>query len=342
MRPRRVERRPVLTTPQGLVRVAPLSDDGPLPALVSPVVTGVDLLAWARDASGYVDELLLEHRALLFRGFLGEGELTETLFADFAEATSSTGMLPYQDRSTPRERVAGSVYTSTVYPANRSIEQHNEGTYWRVWPMRLYFGAQRVAESGGATPIADVRRVLGRLSPGTRGAFEDLGFMLVRNFNDGFGLPWQETFQTDDREEASRYCLENDIHFEWRSGDRLRTEQIRPAIRVHPRTGEPVWFNHAAFFHASAHAPEIRAALTAEVGEDGLPWLTYFGNGAPIPPQMVAEIRAAYRAETTSFTWQPGDIMLLDNMTVSHGREAYEGDRLLLVAMTEPQEGTPA
>jgi alpha-ketoglutarate-dependent taurine dioxygenase len=342
MRPRRVARRPVATTPEGLVRVEPLSETEALPTLVSPAVSGVDLLAWATEARRYVDDLLLEHRALLFRHFLREGELSDTLFADFAEATSSGVMLPYQDRSTPRERVAGSVYTSTVYPANRTIEQHNEGTYWRRWPTKLYFGAQRVPLSGGATPIADVRRVLQRLSPATRREFADLGFMLVRNFNDGFGLPWQEAFQTSDRAEVERYCNENDIRFEWRSGDRLRTEQVRPAIRVHPRTGEQVWFNHAAFFHASAHSPEIRAALTAELGEDGLPWLTYFGNGAAIPPEMIAEIQAAYRAETRSFPWQPGDIMLLDNMTISHGREAFEGDRLTLVAMTEPQGDAPA
>jgi alpha-ketoglutarate-dependent taurine dioxygenase len=325
-----------------LVGVEPLLDGGSLPAVVSPVVAGVDLLAWASGAAAYVDELLLEHRALLFRGFLREDELSNTLFADFAEATSRGAMLQYQDRTTPRERIAGSVYSSTVYPANRTIEQHNEGTYWSRWPLKVYFGSLRVPVSGGATPIADVRRVLQRLSPATRRDFEELGFMLVRNFNDGFGLPWQESFQTDDRTEVSRYCAENDIRFEWRSGDRLRTEQVRPAIRVHPRTGEPVWFNHAAFFHASAHPPEIHAALTAELGEDGLPWLTYFGNGAAIPPEMVAEIRAAYRAETRSFPWRPGDIMLLDNMTISHGREAFEGDRLTLVAMTETQEGTPA
>ena len=341
-RPRRVPRRPVRTTPEGLVRVGPLLEGDPLPTVVSPVVSGVDLLAWAKDAARHIDDLLLEHRALLFRGFMREGELSDTLFADFADATSSGGMLPYRDRSTPRERVAGSVYTSTVYPADRTIEQHNEGSYWRQWPMKVYFGALRVPRLGGATPIADVRRVLRRLSPDTRLAFEEHGFMLVRNFNDGFGLPWQESFQTDDPAEVGRYCEANDIRFEWRGGDRLRTEQVRPAIHVHPRTGEQLWFNHAAFFHATAHSPEIHAALTAELGEDGLPWLTYFGNGEAIPPEMITEIRAAYRAETRSFPWQSGDILLLDNMTISHGREAFEGDRLTLVAMTEPQEGPPA
>ena len=31
--------------------------------------------------------------------------------------------------------------------------------------------------------------------------------------------------------------------------------------------------------------------------------------------------------------WQPGDILILDNILTAHGRNAYTGDRQLLVAM---------
>jgi alpha-ketoglutarate-dependent taurine dioxygenase len=183
-----------------------------------------------------------------------------------------------------------------------------------------------------------VGRVLERLSAATRERFAERGFMLVRNFNDGFGLPWQEVFQTDDRAEVERYCRDNDIELEWREGDRLRTRQVRPAIRRHPKTGRQVWFNHAAFFHLTTYPEDVREALLAEVGLDGLPYNTFFGDGSEIPPEVAAEIRAAYEAETAAFPWREGDVLLLDNMSVAHGREPYTGERLVAAAMHEPWE----
>jgi alpha-ketoglutarate-dependent taurine dioxygenase len=115
----------------------------------------------------------------------------------------------------------------------------------------------------------------------------------------------------------------------------LRTRQIRPAIRVHPVSGRPVWFNHGAFFHITSLEPEVQEALLVSYTEEGLPYNTYFGDGSPIDPKVVAHIREAYAAEKRIFQWQPGDVMLLDNMTVAHAREPYVGERHVIVAMTE-------
>jgi alpha-ketoglutarate-dependent taurine dioxygenase len=34
--------------------------------------------------------------------------------------------------------------------------------------------------------------------------------------------------------------------------------------------------------------------------------------------------------------WEAGDILLLDNMLVAHGRRAFTGPRQIVVAMAEP------
>jgi hypothetical protein len=36
------------------------------------------------------------------------------------------------------------------------------------------------------------------------------------------------------------------------------------------------------------------------------------------------------------FPWQRGDILMLDNMLASHGREPFAGPRKVIVAMAEP------
>ena len=122
--------------------------------------------------------------------------------------------------------------------------------------------------TGGETPMADVNRVHDSIDPAIREEFGRRRWQLVRNFNDGFGLPWQEVFQTEDRAEVEAFCAQNRIDLEWKADGRLRTRQIRPAVRVHPETGLPLWFNHAAFYHISSRPAHVREPLLSEFGED--------------------------------------------------------------------------
>jgi alpha-ketoglutarate-dependent taurine dioxygenase len=152
--------------------------------------------------------------------------------------------------------------------------------------------------------------------------------MLVRNYNDGFGLPWQEVFQTDDKAKVEAYCQENSIEFTWKEDSRLQTRQIRQAVHYHPQTKEPFWFNHAAFFH--------HTNLLSEFNEHELPYNTYYGDGSVIPPAIIEHINQAYDEEKVIFSWQEGEILMLDNMSIAHGRESYKGERQVLLAMSDP------
>ena len=123
---------------------------------------------------------------------------------------------------------------------------------------------------------------------------------------------------------------------EWTGPDRLRTRQVRPAIRVHPYTGEQIWFNHMLFFHITSLPPQVRDTILLGVNEDSLPFNTYYGDGFPVEPEVLEEVRAAYSAETIAFPWQQGDILMVDNMLVAHGRQPFTGQRKIMVAMAEP------
>lgn len=328
----RYQRRPVSRDPLELVRLSPL-DGCRLPALVEPVVAGLDLMSWAESARDATDVLLARHKALLFRGFAGQH--ADRLGALVA-ATSQGPPMEYVDRTTPRTRLADGIYSSTIYPARHRIEQHSEGTYWTRWPGKLYFACAVAPPSGGETPLTDNEAVLARLPPALRQSFATKGFTLKRNFNKGFGLSWQDSFQTGDRRAVEDYCRGHDIAFEWRPDGGLATRQTRPAIRRNPRTGSPVWFSHAAFFHASSYDREVMAGLVEACGADELPYDTCFGDGTPIPFEAVETIRSAIDAETDLFQWREGDMLIVDNMAVGHGRMPFAGDRRILVAMAEP------
>lgn len=328
----RYRRRPIPRDPLGLIRVS-LIDGRRLPVLVEPALPGLDFIPWAETARDAIDTLLARHKALLFRGFAGQ---SADRFAALVAATSESAPLEYVDRTTPRTRLADGVYSSTIYPARHTIEQHSEGTYWLTWPGKLYFACAIAATRGGETPLTDNVAALDRLPPALREAFAAKGFTLKRNFNKGFGLTWQEAFQTEDRAAVAAWCRGHGIEFAWRAGETLATRQTRPAIRRNPRTGAAVWFSHAAFFHASAFEREVMEGLIDACGPDELPYDTCFGDGSPIPADAVETIRTALAAETDRFSWQEGDMLIVDNMAVGHGRAPYEGERQVLVAMTEP------
>lgn len=89
------------------------------------------------------------------------------------------------------------------------------------------------------------------------------------------------------------------------------------------------------FFNVSTLDPGVARALLS-MGKENLPNNTYYGDGAELEPEVLDELRAAYEAETVALPWQEGDIMMLDNMLVAHGREAYKPPRQIVVGMAEP------
>jgi len=160
--------------------------------------------------------------------------------------------------------------------------------------------------------------------------------MYVRNFGGAFGLQWQDVFQTSDRNEMESYCRLVGIDFEWVDDQHLRTRQVRPAMALHPQTGEPIWFNHATVLHVSTVRPGLQGMLRKMCSEENLPNNTYYGDGTPIEPEAMDILRAAYHAETMTFPWQERDILLVDNLLTAHGREPFTGKRNVVVGMAEP------
>ena len=321
-----VRRQPVPLSSADWVR--PADGTGRLPIEVRPA-TEVDLAEWARDHAGTVTGWLDEHGAVLFRGCA----IGFDRFAAAATALAGSAV-PYRERSTPRTELAPGVYSSTEYPADQPIPLHNENSYQHVFPSRLVFCCLCPAERGGATPLADCRRVLARIDPAIVAAFRRRRIRYLRNYTEGVGLSWQEAFQQTDRDAVLGYCRQAGITAEWRPHGGLRTWQVRPAVAVHPRTGQEVWFNHAGLFHVSSLAPAVRAALLEQFDEPDLPTNVYYGDGAPIEPDVLAEIGAAYAAEAVAEPWQEGDLLLLDNLLVAHGREPFTGPRRVVVSMT--------
>lgn len=325
-----LRRRPLRVSGKSLVVFEPLGGPAARPAIVRPMVPGLSAADWAGANRESLDEALMDHGALLLRGFAK----TDVQGFEAFVAASSGPLLEYDNRSTPRSRVAGRVFTSTEYPADQTIPQHNEMSYADSWPRRVCFCCITAAEAGGETPIADSARVLARIPAKVRARFERHGVMYVRNYRQGLDLPWQDVFQTEEPIAVDSYCREHGIRAEWLPDRRLRTRQVSQATVVHPGTGKAVWFNQAHLFHICALPPDVRGELQRDFAEEDLPRSAVYGDGTPIEPEALEVVRAAYAEEEIVFAWEEGDILLLDNLLMSHGRRPFSGSRRIVVGMT--------
>ncbi len=209
--PDRYDRKPFSPVHAGRGRVPDLradaspSDDG------RPGGSAADRLTGARPE---IRARLREHGAVLLRGFGDDG------VDGFERTVRAIGGEPltYAERSSPRSTIKGQVYTSTDYPPSEEIFLHNENSYQATWPLTLFFLCVTPPDTLGSTPLADTRRVLDAIDPQVREEFAARGWMVVRNFTDGFGVPWQHAFNTEDRAEVEAYCARNGVVPEWTPG----------------------------------------------------------------------------------------------------------------------------
>lgn len=330
----RARRRSV--TPEQIVELVVEADRAWSPALARPVAAGVDLTWWLARHRDEVDRCLDRAGAILFRGF-AIAEVDP--FRRAVEAGSRGPLVPYTYASTDRRHLGGHVYTSTEYPKEYAIPLHNELSYAADWPMKLWFWCDQPPEAGGATPLADARRVRARLPEALVDRFARRGVRYVRRYGSDLDLSWQRVFATEDRDEVARFCARAGIEHEWAPDGTLRTSQARPAVATHPRTGEGVWFNQAHFFHPSSLSSQERRALASRAGD--VPRTAAHADGSPIDPADLEAISDAFAHEAVRLPWRAGDVLLLDNMLVAHGRDPFEGPRRIIVAMTEMRHGRP-
>jgi alpha-ketoglutarate-dependent taurine dioxygenase len=319
-----------------MMRISALPDG--LPTVIEYDGNGA-ILDTVRDNRAAIRSLITEQGAVLFRGFDVGG--VEGLHRVVRALSGEP--LDYTERSSPRSSLSGNVFTSTDYPENEEIFLHNECSYQQNWPMKVYFYCLTPAATQGATPFADVRRVLDHIDPAVVEEFTRRKWSYVRNFG-AMGGTWQYFYDTDDRAEVERYCAAQNIQVEWIGADGLRTRAVRDAVRRHPVTGAEVWFNHATFFHVDTLPAVYREEMLDMFGAENLPTNSYYGDGGEIPAEVTKHLQEAYRAASTRFDWQRDDLVVIDNMLTAHGREPYTGARKIAIAMAEASDaavGTP-
>lgn len=319
------------------------------------------LLEFVEHHRGWLHDQLHTRGAALLRGF---GLRTPAEFEAAARAVEPELKNEYLGTS-PRDALTPYVFSASELPPYYPIPQHCEMTFVKTPPRRLMF-ACLVAPTGGGgeTPLCDMRTVAAELDPAVRGRFERGGIRIIRNYDGPSGKGfldlwqlkrWDELFQTTDRAVVEAKAAAEGVFTDlsWGPGDRLRLISEHDALRAHPESGVPVWFNHVQVFHLSTAAAELRriygrtgdlrslglwgfarvmTAAKRRKGAEAQSMHCTYRDGREIADADLEHVRDTIWRHMIAEPWQAGDMVVIDNAAVSHGRLPYRGPRQVVVA----------
>lgn len=343
------------------VRLRPLPEaKHGLPLLVEPAAwrDAASLAAWIGAHRTWVHDQMRQHGAVLFRGFdLAEPKAFELV----ARAIDDELKNEYLGTS-PRDALTDYVFNASELPPYFPIPEHCEMSFVKDYPRRIFFCCLLPPAEGGETPLVDFRRVWEDMDPGVRQRFSERGIRIVRNYagpehKSAFNFfelkPWHDMFRTRDHAAVEAKCAEQGFEATWGADESLRLVSRHAPMKLHPETGEPVWFNHLTTFHLSTASAEYeriyalrptwrnfgllqfaRAMVAVRQlttnSDDQSMHCTYL-DGSEIEAADIEHVRDLVWRHLVVYAWQLGDVVAIDNHSVGHGRLPYEGPRHICV-----------
>jgi alpha-ketoglutarate-dependent taurine dioxygenase len=332
----------------------PLGSDMPIVVWSPANGRGFDLDGLTRYLADSKDRLsaqLDEHGGVLLRGF--DCVRSSDDYQKVLDVVAPD-LMDYVGGTSPRKVVNGRIMTATEIPGTYSIPLHQEMSYTDNSPDRISFFCERPATEGGETTIGDMRAITRNMDAAVRARFEAHGgVQLCRNLplpdrvdaRPGVPKTWHEVFATKDRSEAEKVAGKSGWRFEWmEDGSMQLWQEVRPTTRLHPRSGDEVWFNQVHIFSPASALKWARedgrteaADRLARALEEAPQLLDHmrYGDGTEIEEADVLHIYDVLTANARPVKWQAGDVLILDNILVAHGRRKFAGDRSVLTALIQ-------
>ena len=292
------------------------------PLLVESESESVDPATWVCAHRDWMDAALGQQGGVLLRGFRVQSS------ADFEACASALcrDVKVHANFFRPGNPTGGNARTAVTYPHVKKIFWHNEDNFSHTaWPRLIMFYCATPATEGGETPVADCRSVLDGIDPEIAQEFVRKGVMYVDNIRPEFGTSWERVFGLSSRAAVEQFCRDRFMAFEWVTDSWLKVRSVRPAVLRHPRTGDRLWFNLVHL--CTAMSPEQRQVWLSAYRLEDLPTTSYYGDGSPIDDAVLRGIQDAFQRAEVVFTWRSGDILILDNMLMAHGRNPFSGAR---------------
>ena len=265
-------------------------------------------LEWSGDGAQLCDldpaEVLSEFTsagALLFRSFQAGVEELRVFSDRFGAFRAHGGVFP------PREDVDVRHGIQTVEAGSEPILPHSELRWAPFTPELVFFFCAVAPSRGGETTLYDGRQIYESLKAPLRSELEPRRLRYRHQSPPLYD--WRKMLEVKTPEEGSNalqgmdnalYGAHHQHHFE---GDVLHLDYEIPL------------FTRTLYSEAKAFA----SGLISGYGKTAS-----FADGTPVPLSTRRELRFAAERVVVPVKWQAGDVVMLDNTRVMHGRRSFD------------------
>ena len=236
-----------------------------------------------------------------------------------------------------RSEVAKGLHKVSGAPQHVLVTAHSEASYLSVCPELLVFACPGVPDLqlGGQTTVYKIDDIEAQLlaTPLGRNLLDEVaqhGVVYLRNDVSGdnaqyahvwraAGYPaWQTRFDGMQAPQIEALLARNGQKASWH-GATLRSEWTAPGFRLHPETGQRVWFNQLYGMNGryfDGHQVEGMAAIPFAQR----PLHSRLGNGRELSDAEYALLDGVHAELAMLVPWDhAGDILALDNFAFQHG-----------------------
>ncbi|MGH3358157.1 MAG: TauD/TfdA family dioxygenase [Nocardioidaceae bacterium] len=253
--------------------------------------------------AAHVERQLADHGYVLLRGLRDAIDRFDSFTDQFGRAR------PANLRVGSPRRFAGDRGSQYVTPGTGPVPLHAESYFTPLCPDVVAFGCVEAGADGGHTLLCDGRALLASLPAEDRAILERTSILweyraTVAELESQTRAPLADTVNICRRQQSCTVAVRDAI---------VEIRYSAPAIR---RTRFP-------------GAPALANSLIPIKEAGGL------GSACPgLPEEVVTRVAAHAERMTVQHRWSEGDIVLVDNSRVMHGRTAIEaGTRRILVRM---------
>jgi len=285
-----------------MLKVSPF--DSTFGYIVSPAAFDTGNHGISGDDHAEIKRLYAESGFVLFRGFGFDVDTFGPLVQSFSsEIVRHPNML--------RQSVTDDRSILLVDPNETAIPAHSELTYTPLRPEMQWFLCVKSAASGGETTVYDGHAILEALKPATRKTFVDkrLKWKMEQPIPPAV---WQALFGIRTADEAIE-IFQKFAGFQFRFADdgTLTFQYLTPAIVTSKYTGRLAFANNYL------------------VG--GIP--LELEDGTAIPSDYRWEILEVSERYAIPISWESGDVAMIDNNRVMHGRRKFKDTTRKIAAM---------